>query len=254
VCQRQLLAPSAAATLGLLLTGCFGGQTGGEVVGAGGAQVVRDHEVSAPLMCVDQVEALAFDEPSGLSFTGADVLAFAGGTHTASLLWSPNSAPATYGPEQGESSIEMTVLYTGGQVRFVHSESTTPPNAGQATDLLAPGCQPDRLEVDVVVRLSTSGDALAEEFAATLRANSPTVAQLLHELPLDTLSGTFAVSVPPGYSTRSLKVDASLQADSFHGLLWGQVDVPPPSREDPKSGPLDIRYAQWPAPNSLDAP
>jgi hypothetical protein len=253
-----------------LLTGCFGGQTGGEFEGEGGADRVgaagSGEIVSASdNQCVIQSESLGFDEPSGLSFTGADVLAFAGGTHTASLLWSTSSAPATYGPEQGESSIEMTVLYTGGEVRFVHSETPPQtgaggggrggsPNAGSATDLVAPVCQPDRLEIDVVVRLNTGGGALAEEFGGMLVANSPTLAQLVEELPLDALSGTFAVSMPEGYSTRALKVNASLQADSFHGVLWGQVNVPQPSNPNVKSGPLDIQYAQWPAPNPLGAP
>ena len=149
----------------------------------------------------------------------------------------------------------------------MHSEVATPPqtgatgggrggapNTGAVSDLAAPDCLPDRVEIDVVVRLNTGGGALAEEFDGILVANSPTVAQLVKELPLDTLSGTFAVSVPEGYSTRSLKVDASLQADSFHGALWGQVDVPQPISRDTKSGPLEIQYAQWPAPNPGSTP
>lgn len=242
----------------------MGGQTGGEYGGAGGGDSVPVSD----LQCVAQVESLAFDEPSGLSFSGADVLAFAGGTHTSSLRWSPDSAPATFGPEQGESNIEMTVLYSGGQVTFVHYQSATPsetgsanagrggaPNAEAPTPLTSATCQPDRLEIEVVVRLNTSGGALTEEFEATLSANSPTLAQLVQDLPLEALSGTFTVSLPEGYSTRSLKVDAYLQADSFRGGLWGQVDVPQPKDPaNPRSGSIEIQYAQWPAPNALDAP
>jgi hypothetical protein len=61
---------------------------------------------------------LAVDEDSALGFSGADILAFAAGTHEETIRWNPQMN-ATLQPETGEGMVTITVTHDGGDVRYV---------------------------------------------------------------------------------------------------------------------------------------
>lgn len=221
--------------------GCLGGQTGGEG---------NPSETPDRANCLEVIESIALDEVvSALGFSGAAAVAPVLGSHEASLTWLTDTQPVSYGPEQGVSSIEVVVeLGEAGTARWVHTVPVE--QEGPSTDL-APACASDRLELDVRVMLTTAGGALAESFEATLVAAELRALRLSAELPLDALSGSFAVSVPEGYATRSLLVEASWREQRFDGSLSGLLEGGPP-----RSGATDtdspvpnrlVTYAAWPA-------
>lgn len=240
--------------LALLLSDCLGGQTGGEYGGMGGSGVtsaVDDNQ------CQARIEALPFEAPSAIGVSGANALLAFGGTHSATLSWNANTEPVGYGPERGASTIELTVASASSpirSVRYLDGALAEPSQAGAGgsspVDAAVPsGCPADRIEIDVAVQLITGGGALSEFFPATLEVYSESNARLSQPLALDTLTGTFAVSVPAAYSTRNIRVDASFVDGAFRGQLFGELQGPSssPDLEGRKVPPLIIQYAQWPA-------
>jgi hypothetical protein len=241
---------ATGCALALLLSDCLGGQTGGEHDGMGGRGVTAGSDQQ----CQARIEALPFEAPSVIGLSGADALAAFGGAHTASLSWNETTEPLTYGPEQGASTIELTLVSASSPVRSVRYERQTPigpagTGASTAADAAEPsGCAPDHLELDVAIQLTTGGGALSEAFDATLQVYSATNAQLSKQLDLLSLTGTFAVSVPEGYSTRELRVQASFADAVFSGQLSGELQGPEGSGlEERKASIQIIQYAQWPA-------
>jgi hypothetical protein len=218
------------------LAGCFGGQTGGELTGNGGRSGVPTSDAA----CTPQIRMLGVDEISPLGFAASDVLAYAEGTRSASLFWNANTAPLGYGPESGQSRIELSLEYRGGAVR---SRQFTQMGAGGAAPTL--GCMPDRLEIEVEAVLLTAGGALAESFPTSLTAMSPMSAQLTQSLRLETLNGSFMLSVPDGFVVDQLGIDATLAGPSFRGSLWTQVTMSGPKEET--RGATAITFATWPS-------
>jgi hypothetical protein len=244
---RTLALLASGPACALWLTGCMGGQTGGEFDGGGEGP---PHAPGKPTEygCKDTKTAVALFDSSRLGFSAADVLAYSAGNHAASLLWStPAIVPVRFGPEQGSSSLEMTIEHAGGDVRFVESEPAESGEGGTSSGA-AVVCGPDRLEIDITVRFATGGGALSESFAGVLVASVPGRAELSHDWPIDRLSGSFFVELPASYSAPKLSINAQLEPLSFRGNIWGVVEQQVGSGTDGSVGATHVIYATWPAP------
>jgi hypothetical protein len=229
-------------TLGALCLACEGGQTGGEYQGT-----VTDSA------CGQTIRELALDDAGPLGFSGADVLAGVLGTHGSPLFWNADTTPVAIGPEQGESSIEISIEHSGssgGGVRYVDLEPSRA-DAVPSGATAAPSCE-DRLELPVFVRLSTGGGALAEQFAATLVASSADSAALSYVLVAEDVSGSFAVSAPAPASAATVFVDVKWDEQGFRGTLSGQLVEE--RRETASSSARLIIYAAWPEPRANVSP
>lgn len=238
--------PWAIALSGALLGGCLGGQTGGEITRESPDEPnppERPPTFPGEAGCRDHFENIALADASRLGFSGADVLASALGTHRSTLTWNDKPSVVSFGPEHGASSVELTIEYHDGNVRFVTSDFVPSSSGGPEPAL---GCSPDRLEVDVLVRLHTAGGALAEEFGASLVATMPNRATLSRELALDSLSGSFFVQTPASYHARALAVTADLDSNGFKGTLAGSVEQRVGTGPDGAVSNLFVTYASWP--------
>ncbi len=232
-----------ACALGLVCFACQGGQTGGEVVegppSVPGSSLGCDREI---------LGMLAIDAREPLGFSGADALAAVLDRRAAELAWSADTLPFSIGPEQGLSSIDLALEYRGGPVRWLHFKrsgaSTDQPSTGDT------GCGPDRLAIEVVVRLRTGGGAFDEEFSAELEAPSATYPSLVHELSLDTLSGSFTVSAPAGYSAPVVVVSAAWGEQYFLGTLAGLVERETAQSNASRPESMSVIYATWPPPSA----
>lgn len=242
--MRRLLRSLASSAVGFLFAGCMGGQTGGEITDDAGGK--PPFETPAQDGCKDVPHAIALYDASWLGFSGGDVLAYAAGTHRAPLLWSAPLPPVSFGPEQGFGAIELTLAYQGGAVRFVDTEPVTSGSSAEPATTL--GCDSDRLEIEVQVRVHTDGGAFAETFTAVLTARSPARAEVSHLLAIDTLSGNFFVSAPEGFSAPSVVVNAQFEPQSFRGIVWGFIEQRVGTGRDASVGAMAFTYAVWPTP------
>lgn len=248
--RARRLVVAAALASATLYGGClFGGQTGSDADpgrpkpptapsgGKGGAESPTNGDCSA------KVTPVALDDGSALGFAANDVLALGVGAHSAELLWLPPPEGVSFGPEQGEGTIELTISYGGGEARVVVSEPSGGPSAGRAPLL---GCSPPQLEVDVNASVRTGGGALQEAFAATLVANAPTSVRLSQGFGLKALNGSFVVTVPRDATADSLRIEATFGKGVFFGALWGDYSIQVGSGPNGTSGRATVQFAQWP--------
>ncbi|MBN1605769.1 MAG: hypothetical protein JW940_04010 [Polyangiaceae bacterium] len=259
--ERWLVATLAAAALGLF--GCnLGGQTGTEATPPatrneqpGGERSADDHALGA--QCDSESSLVDADDAEALGFSAEDVLAIAKGAHEASLAWrDPASfeafgATGTFGPEEKDSRITLTITHTDGEVRLVQFTPKQQPDAGDngTTDITMDSvCPPARLEIDVWVRLETRGGALDESFMAVLAASGPFVATLNHSLAREDIDGSFAVELsdaPPGekITVGPVDVQASFYAGGMAGTLFSFIEL----QSEQVSSRSAFEYAHWPA-------
>lgn len=236
----QKSARAIAALCGVLVGGCFGGQTGGEISSEEPAAPWPPRPGEVPdFSCRDEQTVVALGDASALGFSGADVLAMALGTHRARLAWNAAPQVITFGPEAGESEIALSVEYRDGPVHLLRAKQGT-----QTGPEL--GCQPDRIAVEVTVHLTTAGGALAETFTTSLLASAPNRARLSSALAIDELAGAFLVDVPASYRAVTLSVNAELAPGSFTGTLGGTVESRPSSDPNGSASAIFVEYARWP--------
>lgn len=232
--------------LGCVGTGCGGGQTGGEspLPAHGGG-------------CAPELQDFALGALTPLGATAERVLEPVLGANTAPLLWSSNTGSLTIGPEQGLSQVELTVTYAGGRVSWAHFVRDADETSGGAASTLS--CPVDRLEVELDVRLRTSGGALDEHFVAALGAPSVDNAQLTTSLALADLEGSFLVMAPAGVEASTMQVTAVWDVFGFRGTLMGGVEM---AYRDPNASSRDsgavgfglVPFAEWPPPRANGAP
>jgi hypothetical protein len=218
------------------LAACGGGQTGGEVSD-------QPHIVEGPPHCTNLATRLkSVDVVGPLGFSGAQVLAFAEGMHTARVGWVAHPMVDVHivsGPESGQSDVELEVRYTGGSVR--HVDSTLKPGS---TDGPPQECN-DWLEVDVDVTLRTSGGSLGETWTTRLAGNLDGAA-IDRSFTPDELDGSFYAEVlsPENGSLENFFLSAAIARD---GALSGQVSS---NLVIPVEGGITaawVDYALWPA-------
>lgn len=236
------------------LSGCLGGQTGGEYTPEPGtAPRPVDNGVGAPEVpetpqpskgpqedhgCARNEQAIALTDSSQLGFSATDVLEATLGVHSAPLHWNPSTGLVSYGPEAGESGITLSVTFDDGRAFFIA--------AGPAPGGAELACRADHLEVDVRVRLETYGGALAEEFPARLRAERPDLVTLSRALPLDTLKGSFFVELPRNQKLDALNVQATFTSSGTAGVLSGTVVEQVGTGPDASVGAQYVKFADWP--------
>lgn len=191
------------------LAGCFGGGDGGPGPGVtggqtgdegftggdrGGAASEGNTFEGGPLAFCEEAEptALELDADSALGYTPRQVLALAEGSETLPLYWNASVFP--YGPEQGESTLSISVAARGG-ARYVDSQPK------EMAAEIAVDC-PSRLEVDVEVTIESGGGALDERFDAVLVSRDGALGRIDHRLDADALGGSLAFELPEGRDVR----------------------------------------------------
>lgn len=192
--------------------------------------------------CVEEVTVLAGVEVvSELGFSAADVLASAAGSRTASMTWSKgiDDGPITIelGPEQGEAQLVVDIAHAGGEVRYIKSTLD-----GDGADFSNGQCN-DRLEIDVVVDVNSSGGGFAESFTAPLRATTRGIATLRHAIDLADLAGTFApTKVEPAHTEiGALLFDLGVSPSGLFGGASATVVL----EEGGAALATDMQVARW---------
>jgi hypothetical protein len=249
--------------VGLALFACnlFGGQTGTEATppnqheddGKGGTYRPTDDLASA--YCESKSSVVDPDDAKALGFSAEDVLSMAEGVHEASLAWrDPSSLEAfgangTFGPNEQDDRITLTVTYSDGEVRLVRftpkEQQEADGGSGIAVDI---SCPPDQLEIEVRIQLQTSGGAFDESFDAVLAASDPLVATVSHQLPRNEIEGAFEVElgdVPSGTTITVGPVDvrASLYGGGMSGTLSSSISL----EGNGVASQGIMEYAHWPA-------
>jgi hypothetical protein len=223
-----------ASLLSVALSGCLGGQTGTEEIGKGGT---TDHPGEASSAACDaNVTPLAPGQASPLGFTADSVLPAISGTRAATLRWNEPPPELEFGPERGQSSVELGVVASSVGARFVHwTPRALGPDVG--------GCAPDEVQLGAQISFVTAGGAFAERFPAVLHVTQSGAARLSLSLSLSTLSGAFNVSHAPNVATKTVVLDAEITPTSTSGTLRGQL-------EQTSGSTASVRffsYACWPA-------
>ena len=168
--MKRSLSSMAVIASAFALAACSGTDTGNPFDEPGGDLDSDGEEGTAGGRCDEQVADIDLDAASALGFSANEVLTFAGGEHTVSLLWLEDPI-ASYGPESGRSEITLTIeplaahfverspKTTSGEVVFSDIDSDDPRDS----------CR-DSIRLDVRVGVSTAGGALAETVETTLDA------------------------------------------------------------------------------------
>lgn len=222
--NRSLRLHSSVALCTLLsMFGCTAGQTGGQV------SVGPDE---AGFSCVD-VETTLLDEEttSPLGFSAKDILHFVAQAHAIPVNWQPetlNGVRLDVTPASGESELQMTVRYTGGEIQHIERDQKS--NKGQEPAIQPfpdPGAScPDLLSIEVEVDVSMSNGAFNDTFTARLIAYSQDQASLFISFSPDDLEGSFAVEViePEGAEATEFRITATFSPDHFSGRVDGLIE------------------------------
>jgi hypothetical protein len=219
-----------------VLAACGGGQTGGEVTD-------QPQTVEGPAHCDNVATRLASVDTVGpLGFSGASLLAFAGGAHSARVDWVAHPVGDVHlvsGPESGQGDVELEVSYAGGAVR--HVDSTLKPSS---TEGPLRECN-DWLELDVDVVLRTGGGALNESWTTRLMGNLDGAA-IDRSFTPDELDGSFYAEVlsPENGSLDGFFTAAFIGRDgALSGQVSGNLLVSVPGG----TTSAWVDYALWPA-------
>jgi hypothetical protein len=180
----------------------------------------------------DQTEHdIEFKEVTPLGFAVQDVLTWLAGEHHESLLWLEENNPSL-GPERGRAELTLDVQPLAA--RFIsrtsrdgvreYSQAVTP-----LTSVVDSFCH-DSIALDVSLRISTAGGALAETVQTSLevRASDFVAGQVI--MPTDSLTGSFHADLQllPGFVARgvpNLVFDLRLSNVGSTGRLSMQSDT-----------------------------
>ncbi|HYO94500.1 MAG TPA: hypothetical protein VER33_08300 [Polyangiaceae bacterium] len=222
-------------TLGLVC-GCAGagGQTGTEnpVPGEGGDD-----------QCDVVSRRLTPDDASALGFSANDVLAWAVGEHTSTLLWEAPPELRELSPEQGQQGLTLELGAATAQPSLVHYSPKQAVASGPAVGVL---CPPDQLSIPVTVRVTSGAGALDETLAVELQASHPRLASFSKRLKLSELGGSLKI-VPQGDAVASaIQLEAAIYPGGTSGTLSGQLELGAPGTRDGVRGAMHIVYARWP--------
>lgn len=209
--------------VGLLLSAlpaCTSGQTGGQV-----GTPDQHAEGGCTVLSSTPVERAA---QSPLGFSPEDMLALAGGAHTAPLDWGSAEALSgwvTVTPSAGVSELTLTVIDDGEPAQYVAQEAGSPTTGGELVGTPAGSACPAFLRVPVRVEVRTENGAFADTFQAHLRSTSSDRVALAIEFELSDLEGSFHVAPSdPGLRPTQFRVTASFSEDSFSGAVEGILE------------------------------
>lgn len=229
-CVSLLAALSAAGCLSPQSSGQTGGQVGDS-------------------SCRESARVVEHDEQTPLGFSAADVLGWIEGTRTAPLAWKAETdqsvaSAISVAPEEGASSIELTIESGDGSIRFVERAA-----GSGGEDLPGLACS-DTLELDVRVQVTTANGALRDVFDGQMVMGAAQHAELTLRLEPSELEGSFVVnSSDPSLVPAAFRLVALLSERELSGSIEGELqttstqmydkgDVPPEQREDAKDTPI----------------
>ena len=229
---------SRAALFGatLSLFGCAGGQTGSEEWGGGGTTGEGGG-------CDAHPTELELNVVSPLGFAVADAVANVSGTRAATLEWRSLEPDVALSPENGESSIELSLGADPSSGRFVHYT----PNAS-ASGSLGLGCPGDEVAFDAELSFASAGGALAEQRRVVVRATSAEKASISFELPWSEIHGSLTATPRAGLTLRAPRLTTEIDAASVRGTLTGFIEEA--SGDGASTGARNVTYACWPAGSS----
>jgi hypothetical protein len=216
--SRAPTAPDENATGG-------GGAVSGYGTGGSGAS---EGGIAGPTsgdgaLCSETRSALGLDEPSPPGFTANDVLAFAEGSHEATLEYLPDeqSFVVVEVSPSSESTALTVTIERRGTAALVDAE--VPGGSGPSDG--GPSPCPDSLEVDVGVKVATADGGFDETLEGKLVAYSTAKAMLTIPLDLEALAGSFRVNViqPQGGEPVQTILGITLTPDVFVGHLSGMI-------------------------------
>lgn len=233
----SLLRPVPLLLAALAATGCLSPQSSGQTGGQVGDSSCRESK-----WVVER------GEQTPLGFSAADVLGWIEGTRNGPLVWKAETDQSAAGvitvvPEEGASSIELTIESTGGSIRFVERA------AGSGTEDLPGLACSDTLELDVRVQVTTANGALRDVFAGQVVMGTAQHAELTLRFEPSELEGNFVVtSTDPALVPAAFRLVALLSEHDFSGSIEGELqttstqvydngDLPPEQREDAKDTP-----------------
>jgi hypothetical protein len=178
-------------------------------------------------LCDATKSDLGLEDATSLGVSAADLFAWVGGTHQATLAWQDGAA--NFGPEHGQSQITLEIQPLGA-----HFIDRSPAQSGGSSNGLAfnteiatiGGGDPcaDSIALDVSLRLSTASGALDETLETTFEARAGDFATGRLTLPTDALTGSFTVDAPPpnGFVTRGapkLNIEIALSKYGDRGAI-----------------------------------
>lgn len=195
------------------------------LLGACGLDDRKPSEQTEP-RCIDHVEPLgSLDAMTPLGVSAQSILNYASGVRTDAMHWRQESLTGelTFGiqPEFGITQITTEVLPTNAPARWIVSTPEVPRSS--ALDIM--DC-PDRLELDVQLRVESSGGALRELVPTTLVATSPYAANIRYVSGgAHPSQGSLALvnTKPEGVSLRNLSYNLSYTPLAHYGELRGLV-------------------------------
>lgn len=194
------------------------------------------NEASSPY-CVDEAVVIGLDEVSELGFAPQAVVDLALGEHEGTVTWDRGS----------DAAISLSVSQVG-EARFVDSEVEVPD--GPVNDIWVE-C-PDRVEVDVLVELSTDDGWFDESFELALISFDGELASFEQELDLDELVGSFDIEpdvASPDYDELRAWVSADFDELGVVGVFEGQAS----GSEDCEDGDECSAWAEMVAIGSFEA-
>lgn len=178
--------------------------------------------------CIEAVEVLpSLTAITPLGVSAQSILDFSVGARTDSMHWRNRALGGelefAIAPETGVTQITTELLPVPGAPRWVRSTPEFP--TGRPQDILE--C-PDRLEIDVQLRVQTPSGALAEQVPAQLVATSPHAASI-HYVSSDKAphkgSLNIAQSTPPGVALRNIGINLSYTTSSHYGEIRGLAQL-----------------------------
>jgi hypothetical protein len=178
-----------------------------------------------------------------LGFAVADVIANVSGPRSATLEWRSLEPEVVLSPENGESSIELSLSADPSSGRFVHYT----PNAS-ASGSLGLGCPADEVAFDAELSFASAGGALAEQRRVVVRATSAEKASIGFELPWSEIHGSLSATPRAGLTLRAPRLTTEIDAASARGMLTGFIEEA--SGDGASTGARNVSYACWPAGSS----
>jgi hypothetical protein len=225
----------------------MGGQTGtedetsggnGSTAGSGSVAVGedgRDGTVDGKGPCSSPVVAIGLNDQSSLGYSAKDLLVWAEGATSATLLWNENTNLVGVGPESGDSEITVEVLGVASTARVV---SPTDPAL----------CGKPRLELDGLVSVETAGGALKEVLSVTLLSRDKNHLEFSTPLHLESLVGSLTLDLPTGVSLLGLTLSGILATSGAEGSLTAQIEeTSSTTAKDATSTSAMLILARWPA-------
>lgn len=228
---RYLVLPALLSPGAWLGTGCiFGGQTGSE-------GKPTDTVVKPQPPCESTAEVIGVDQSTALGATPRQILSWLTAPQQFPLSWAAPLPGYSFGPEQGDQTIQLGVEYTSEPILWQ-----------QANNLVQ--CGPAKLSIPVVISVSTSGGALAEKLETTVTVDQAERASFSVDLQSSALRGTFRLSAPPGQSSGFLTLVGEIYPSGGVGSFFFVREETGPST----SSIARITLADWVSATTGTAP